>query len=454
MLVEIDQIAKYNTPGPHYTSYPPTVHFGSGLAETEVRQEITNQRDSERPLSLYFHLPFCNTLCWYCGCNTSITKNQEASARYVKALVEEVRTAAGICGHKRIVRQIHLGDGTPTFLLPSELTELGDAIRRNFRLSAEVEAGVEIDPRRLTREHVAALRNAGMNRVSMGVQDFSHRVQQAVNRIQSFEQTEQVTAWFREAGIQSLSVDLIYGLPHQTVNSFSSTLDKVLALEPDRLAVFSYAHVPWMKPAQKLLERAALPSAAVKLGILKLTVERLAAEGYVYVGMDHFARPGDELVRAQQAGTLQRNFQGYSTHRGTDILGFGVSAISQTEDYYWQNTKDLEAYYSVVDRGGLPVSGGYSMTPEDKLRRRVIMQIMCNLGLDYDVFSAELGINFREHFAHEIASLADLEADGLLRCASSGFEVTEVGRLLVRSIAMRFDPDMRVKAENTYSRTI
>ena len=454
MLVNIDQIAKYNTPGPRYTSYPPAVHFAPDLTESEVMREIIRQRNSQRPLSLYFHLPFCQTLCWYCGCNTVITKNQSASARYVEALIKEIDHAAGLCGTKRTVQQIHFGGGTPTFLLPAELRELGDAIRRNFRLAPGVEASVEIDPRRLTCDHIDALRSAGMNRVSIGVQDFSPVVQQAINRIQSFEQTAEVIRWVREAGFQSVSIDLIYGLPHQSVESFSSTLDRVMSLEPDRLAVFSYAHVPWMKPSQKLLERASLPSAELKFAILKLTVERLTAEGYVYIGMDHFARPTDELVRAQQAGSLQRNFQGYSTHAGADILGFGMSSVSQTEDYYWQNTKDLDEYYAAVSGGTLPVASGYPMTAEDKLRRRVIMQIMCNLGLDYDAVSLELGIDFRDRFASEIASLADLEADGLLAITPGGIKVLECGRLLVRNIAMRFDPYMRVQRENTYSRTI
>jgi oxygen-independent coproporphyrinogen III oxidase len=454
MLVNIDQVRKYDVPGPRYTSYPPAVHFRKGLSRNAVLNAI-QESPASRDISLYFHLPFCRTLCWYCGCNTVITKNQSQSATYLEYLKKEICAVAPLIDSGRRVVQIHLGGGTPTFLLPDELRALGDAIRSNFHIADEVEAGVEIDPRRMTLDHVMALREAGMNRASIGVQDFHPKVQQAVNRIQTFEQTQQVIEWLRTAGFRSISIDLIYGLPYQTVDSFAATLQKVLSLAPDRLAVFSYAHVPWIKPSQKILERTPLPDAAMKLSILKLTVEKLTASGYEYIGMDHFARVDDELVQAQKQGALQRNFQGYSTCGGADIYGFGVSAISQSGDMYWQNEKDLETYYRVLDAGMLPVSNGYVLSDDDKMRRQVIMRLMCDMRLDFAAMSEELGVDFAEHFHSEIESLSDLEADGLVLKTAKSIEVTEAGRLLIRNAAMRFDAHLNQgSCSPVYSRTI
>jgi oxygen-independent coproporphyrinogen-3 oxidase len=327
-------------------------------------------------------------------------------------------------------------------------------IRSCFNIAVDAEASVEIDPRRLSIDHVTALRDAGMNRASIGVQDFNPEVQRAVNRIQSFEQTRQVVDWLRQQGFRSIAIDLIYGLPHQTLESFYQTLNQVLSLDPDRLAVFSYAHVPWIKPAQKLLERASLPNAATKLTILKLTIEKLTSSGYAYIGMDHFAKANDELVRAQREGGLWRNFQGYSTCAGTDVYGFGVSAISQTENMYWQNEKDLNLYYAALDEGRLPVASGYTMTDDDLIRRSVIMRLMCDFRLDFDALSAELGIDFRTYFRHEITSLSDLEAEGFLLFTSCGIEIADPGRLLIRNIAMRFDAHLHREGPPVYSRTI
>jgi oxygen-independent coproporphyrinogen III oxidase len=454
MLVNIEQVRKYDVPGPRYTSYPPAVHFTRGLSAQAVTGEIKRDRTGQRDLSLYFHLPFCKTLCWYCGCNTVITKKQSQSAVHLKYLEMELKAVSALLGPARRVAQIHLGGGTPTFLLPGELRALGSMIASHFEVSPDAEAGVEIDPRRLTLDHVIALREAGMNRASIGVQDFNPDVQRAVNRIQPFEQTRQVVDWLREQGFRSIAIDLIYGLPYQTLESFTQTLDLVLSLDPDRLAVFSYAHVPWIKPAQKILERAALPDAATKLAILKLTIEKLTSSGYVYIGMDHFAKASDELVHAQRNGALQRNFQGYSTCAGTDIYGFGVSAISQTEDMYWQNEKDLSRYYTALDEGRLPVAAGYTLTADDRIRRRVIMRLMCDFRLDYDALSAELRIDFKTRFRREINTLSDLEADGLLLSTDRGIEITDPGRLLIRNVAMRFDAHLRQGASPVYSRTI
>jgi oxygen-independent coproporphyrinogen-3 oxidase len=317
-----------------------------------------------------------------------------------------------------------------------------------------MEAGVEVDPRRLTRDHLVALREVGFNRGSMGVQDDDPVVQKAVHRIQPFEMTRQVVEWMREVGFHSVNIDLIYGLPHQTPSSFARTLEEILSLKPDRFAVFNYAHVPWMKPAQKILKPDALPSPEAKLELLKLTIERLTAEGYVYIGMDHFARAGDELAVAQRQKTLQRNFQGYSTRGGADIYAFGMSSISQAEGFYWQNHKELPAYYAALNAGKLPMTRGYIMTDEDKIRRTTIMRLMCDLGLEYDAMSKLLGLAFRTHFARELDSLDDMEADGLLVKTPQGVSVTDLGRLLIRNIAMRFDAYANTRKENRFSRTI
>jgi oxygen-independent coproporphyrinogen-3 oxidase len=355
---------------------------------------------------------------------------------------------------KRKVLQLHFGGGTPTFLLPDEIRRLGEMIRSRFTFAPDIEAGVEVDPRRLTRDHLVALREVGFNRGSMGVQDDDPVVQKAVHRIQPLEMTRQVVEWMREVGFHSINIDLIYGLPYQTPASFAKTLDEILSLKPDRFAVFNYAHVPWMKPAQKILKPEVLPSPETKLELLKLTIERLTSEGYVYIGMDHFARAGDELALAQPQKTLQRNFQGYSTRGGADIYAFGMSSISQADGTYWQNLKDLEAYYARVDAGELPYARGYVLSPDDQIRRATIMQVMCNLRADYAAMSARLGIPFREYFARELASLDDLEADGLLRRTESGLEVTELGRLLVRIIAMRFDAYLPKPTERRHAMTI
>jgi oxygen-independent coproporphyrinogen-3 oxidase len=299
-----------------------------------------------------------------------------------------------------------------------------------------------------------ALREVGFNRGSMGVQDDDPVVQKAVHRIQPFEMTRQVVEWMREVGFHSVNIDLIYGLPHQTPSSFAKTIDEVLSLKPDRFAVFNYAHVPWMKPAQKILKPEVLPTPETKLELLKLTIERLTSEGYVYIGMDHFARAGDELALAQPQKTLQRNFQGYSTRGGADIYSFGMSSISQAEGFYWQNHKELPEYYAALNAGKLPLSRGYLMTEEDKARRTTIMRLMCDLSLDYAAMSKLLGLNFAEHFSSELASLGDMEVDGLLVKTPNGLNVTDLGRLLIRNIAMRFDAYASIRKENRFSRTI
>jgi len=454
MRVDLELVKKYNVAGPRYTSYPPATLFTEKLPLGDVAASIRRNNAAARDLSLNVHLPFCETLCWFCGCTTVITADHRKSAAYIEVLGREMAQVRPWLHPDRRVVQLHFGGGSPTFCRPDHLRRLGELIRRQFTFAPDLEAGVEVDPRRLTRDHLAALREIGFNRASMGVQDNHPDVQKAVHRIQPLELTTQAVAWARETGFTSLNIDLIYGLPFQTVSTFEKTLDEILALRPDRLAVFSYAHVPWMKPAQKIVQAKVLPTPEVKFQILKLTIETLTGAGYVYIGMDHFARPDDELAVAQRAGVLQRNFQGYSTRGGADIYGFGMSSISQTDDTYWQNLKDLPAYQAKIDAGILPYARGYVLNAEDRLRRETVMQIMCNLGVDYAAMSQRLGIDFTAHFADELASLDDLEADGLLERSPTRLTVTELGRLLVRVIAMRFDAYLPRPAERRHAMTI
>jgi oxygen-independent coproporphyrinogen III oxidase len=453
--VNLDLVKKYDVAGPRYTSYPPATKFTEAMMWPELAGKISVNNETTRDLSLYFHIPFCETLCWFCGCTTVITKNHGEGKPYLDYLEREVAQMAARLNPKREVAQLHWGGGSPTFLQPDEIRRLGEIIRRHFTFSDDVEAGVEIDPRRLTRDHIVALHEIGFNRASLGVQDFEPKVQEAVHRIQPRDMTQQVLDWARELGFGSVNFDLIYGLPHQTVASFNHTLDTVLEMQPDRLAVFSYAHVPWIKPAQKILERKILPSPEVKLELLKIVIERLTENNrYIYIGMDHFARPGDELVTAQCNKTLQRNFQGYSTRGNADIYAFGMSAISQIPDAYWQNEKELPEYCAALDAGKTPLTRGYFSTDEDKIRRETIMRVMCDLSLDYAAISQRLGLDFARHFTDELAALAPFEADGLVRRSPAGVEVTDTGRLFIRNIAMCFDNTLTPSGERRHSRTI
>ncbi len=454
LKVDLGLVKKYSVPGPRYTSYPPATHFTEQVTFDSLRESIRANNETERDLSLYFHLPFCYSLCWYCGCTTVITRDQDHSEAYLNYLEKEMDFMGRLLNPRRKVVQIHLGGGSPTFLLPDEIRRLGRMIRQRFQVAEDVEASIEIDPRRMVRDHVKAMREAGFRRASLGVQDYNPDVQKAVHRIQPRELTEQMAAWLREDGFQSLNIDLIYGLPLQTPESFARTLDEVLEMRPDRFAVFNYAHVPWIKPHQKIFKDDVLPSPETKLQLLKTAIEKLTSCGYAYIGMDHFALETDELAVAQRNKTLQRNFQGYSTRGGADIYAFGMSSISQADGVFWQNHKDLPGYYSLLDAGRSPVEKGLIMTPEDRIRRWTIMRLMCDLGLDYAAMSRSLNLDFAAHFAREIDSLSDLEADGLLVREASGLKVTEVGHLLIRNIAMRFDAYLAQEKEKRYSKTI
>jgi oxygen-independent coproporphyrinogen-3 oxidase len=453
--VDLDLVRKYNVAGPRYTSYPPATKFSDAVTWEQLSERIEANNRSARDLSIYFHIPFCETLCWFCGCTTVITLNHDKGNDYINYLGREVARMAPMLNAERKVVQLHFGGGSPTFLRPDEIRRLGGIIHKHFKFAADIEASVEVDPRRLTRDHLVALREVGFNRASMGVQDFNPKVQEAIHRIQPREMTQQAIDWMRELGYGSINLDLIYGLPNQTRETFNETLDTVLEMKPDRLAVFSYAHVPWIKPAQKILQEKVLPTPESKLEVLKLVIERLTAnDQYVYIGMDHFARPTDELAIAQKNKQLQRNFQGYSTRAGSDIYAFGMSSISQIPDAYWQNEKELPKYQEAVDAGRVPLHRAYLVTPEDNIRRETIMRVMCDLSLDFNAMSQKLGINFEQHFALELAALAPFESDGLVKRSENGIEVTDGGRLFIRNIAMSFDNTLPAAGERKYSKTI
>jgi oxygen-independent coproporphyrinogen-3 oxidase len=446
LQVDLDLVRKYNVAGPRYTSYPPATKFTADITWNDLAPRIEGNNRSGRDLSVYFHIPFCETLCWFCGCTTVITLNHDQGMDYVECLGREVAAMAPRLNPARKVVQLHFGGGSPTFLRPDEIRRLGGIIHKHFNLSPDMEAGVEVDPRRLTREHMVALRE---------MQDFNPKVQEAIHRIQPREMTQQALDWMRELGFGSINLDLIYGLPNQTPESFNETLDIVLQMDPDRLAVFSYAHVPWLKPAQKILENKVLPAPETKLEVLKLVIEKLTAGGrYVYIGMDHFAKPDDELAVAQRNKQLQRNFQGYSTRGGADIYAFGMSSISQIPDAYWQNEKELPNYRAAVDAGRVPLQRACFVTEEDKIRREIIMRVMCDLGLDFSSLSRQFGIDFETRFAAEVAALAPFEADGLVKRTGGGFEITDAGRLFIRNIAMCFDNTLAPPAERRHSKTI
>jgi oxygen-independent coproporphyrinogen-3 oxidase len=438
--LDFDLIRKYSIPGPRYTSYPAATQFSTELGTLGLEQAIADDnRPGAGPLSLYFHLPFCETRCWFCGCTTVITRNHGAAADYLEGLAKEVALITARVDRRRPVTQIHLGGGTPTFFPPDDLRRLGALIHVNFNVAPDAEFSVEIDPRRLTREHVAALAAIGANRASLGVQDTDPRVQLAIHRFQPHDLNRQAFAWLREAGFGSINVDLIQGLPHQSPESFGRTVDDVLGLQPDRLSVFSYAHVPWIKPAQKILEDQGLPGPEDKLAMYGIAHAKLTTAGYVDIGLDHFARPDDALARALAAGALHRNFQGYSTHAGASLYGFGLSAISSTPDTYRQNHRTLPAWRAAVDAGQLPYDRGLRLTPEDLRRRTIVMRLMCDRRLDFAGLSRELGQDFAAGYAAELAGLADLEADGIVRRTADGIEVTPIGAPLLRVVAMRFD---------------
>jgi oxygen-independent coproporphyrinogen-3 oxidase len=455
-LFRPDLLAKYNANGPRYTSYPTALQFREDFCVDDYRRAAADPGASDTDLSLYFHIPFCDTVCFYCGCNKVATKNRARARPYLERLKRELALQAALFDTARPVSQLHWGGGTPTFLSHDEMTELMAATREHFTLrgDAEGEYSIEVDPREASPKTIVHLRTLGFNRLSLGVQDFDPVVQRAINRIQPLDMTANVMRAARATGFQSISVDLIYGLPHQTGDSFSRTLDTILALAPDRLSVFGYAHMPQLFKMQRQMDAAALPSPAHRLAILRLVVERLTSAGYVYIGMDHFALPTDELARAQAQRTLQRNFQGYSTRAQCDLIGFGASSIGKVGEVYAQNAKGLPSYAAAIDKGQLAITRGVRLTADDRLRRDIITQLMCNLELRFDEFEAAYGIRFTDAFAPELERLRTFEDDGLVSIGARRLDVQLAGRMLVRNIAMVFDRYLGQQSMQRFSRTV
>lgn len=450
-------IRRFDVPGPRYTSYPTADRFLADFSAENQQNHLARLATptGTKALSLYFHIPFCNTICYYCACNKVITKDRALSAKYIDYLGREMALQAAHLPEPRPVAQMHWGGGTPTFLQPDEIRRLMASIREHFTLQAGGEFSIEVDPRKVTPQVVALLAEEGFNRMSVGVQDFDPKVQAAVNRIQSVEETRVVIDAARAEGFRSISVDLIYGLPHQTLSGFGQTLDTVLAMQPDRLALYNYAHLPSRFMPQRRIAEADLPNPEAKLQILALAIERLGAAGYVYIGMDHFSRPDDELAVAQREGRLQRNFQGYSTHAECDLLAFGVSSIGKAGGAFSQNQRELDPYYAALDRGELPVMRGWALSDDDVVRNAVIQTLMCNFSLSFKDFGARYGIDFPTYFASELTELKELADSGLLELGAQGLDVTEAGRMLVRIIAMVFDRYLRSDREQRrYSRII
>ena len=436
LIPDLNLIRKYNQPGPRYTSYPTAPHFSNDTDKAALAAQ-TESEDSD--LSLYFHIPFCRSLCWFCGCTKIITTQQDKADHYLDLMEKEIDLFLPRIKAGRKVKQLHFGGGTPNYLTPAQIDRFSAFLHDRFEFYPDAELATELDPRTLTQEHIDAFRRLGINRASMGVQDTKPEVQEAVHRIQTDEHNRNALEWLREAGITSCNLDLIYGLPKQTPDSFEHTLYDILEYSPDRLAVFSYAHVPWIMPAQKILEAKDLPKPEAKIQMLEKIITILTNNGYHYVGMDHFAKDKDELAIAQKNKTLQRNFQGYSTHGGVEICAFGMSSISQTSRSYRQNFKDITDYGQAVAAGNYPIDRGILLTDEDVLRRDLIMSIMCQLELDYTAKSAQHGIDIKSTFAESIASLKPMEDDGLLELKENSLEVTDQGRLFIRNIAMAFD---------------
>ncbi len=454
----LELIRKYECSGPRYTSYPPAPVFSPTFGPADYRAAIarTESAPSTRNVSLYVHIPFCDTLCYFCGCTTIITRSRDQMASYLETLLREIDLLAPLLSRDRDVVQMHWGGGTPTYLTPEQIGLLARRMRERFNIVPGAEVSVEVDPRDLSYDHLATLRANGFNRISLGVQDFDPRVQQAVNRMQGEELTRQAIAWSRALGFTSLNLDLIYGLPLQTVASFSETLEKILAIAPERIAVYNFAHVPWMKKHQQLIHPEDLPSPTVKLELLMTTIDRLTSAGYVYIGMDHFARPDDELTIAQRDRTLHRNFQGYSTKAGSDLYGLGLSSIGHFGSTYAQNEKTLLEYQQAIAKGEFATHAGYAMTKDDEIRKFVIMRLMCHLYLDMEEVNRRFGISFREYFAAPLAALAPMADDGLLTVAPGSITIQPSGRLFLRNIAMAFDAYLaqRDAKKPLYSKTI
>ena len=452
---DLDLIHRYDKAGPRYTSYPTALELHDGFGDKEYREHIEKSNAAGGPLSLYFHIPFCDTVCFYCACNKIITKNRKHAEPYLNNLYKEISLQGSLFDKDRVVNQLHWGGGTPTFLSFEQMKALMDATRKSFNLKDDDtgEYSIEVDPRETNDQTISQLRELGFNRISLGLQDFNPAVQKAVNRIQSEEETFAVLDAARREGFRSTSIDLIYGLPLQTVDSFSQTLDKVLAVSPDRFSIFNYAHMPARFKTQRQINDADMPTSEIKLEILQMMGNKLIAAGYVYIGMDHFAKPDDELAIAQREGKLYRNFQGYSTHSDCDLVGLGITSIGRVGDAYIQNVKTLDEYDALINQGLLPVFKGVDLDQDDKVRRAVITQLICHFELEFKKIEKQFGIVFADYFSIELNNLDVMQADGLLTLSEQGIQVQKVGRLLIRNICMVFDKYL-AKKQQQFSKVI
>lgn len=450
-------IDKYNYSGPRYTSYPTALQFTDQLDLTELANSDANAAGLVRPVSLYVHIPYCSHVCYYCACNKIITKRRDRAAPYLEKLHREIELRAPSVGKNHIIEQLHWGGGTPTFINEDEIHDLMTQLRAHFNLmeTDQGEYSIEIDPRECSRQKLHLLRYEGFNRISIGVQDVNPEVQQAVNRVQSIELIEELVEHARHLKFKSVNMDLIYGLPLQTPESYARTIERVIQLSPDRLSVFNYAHLPQRFKPQLRINEADLPSPEQKLEILKNSIDQLTQAGYVYIGMDHFAKPDDELALAQQQGQLHRNFQGYTTHKDCDMLALGVSSISQMRDAIFQNSTDAKTYMAMIAQDKSPVVRGLRVTADDHIRGTVIMQLICHFRLDIREMSRTLGVNFEDYFAGELDQLLEMADDGLITINGDLIEVTPTGRLLIRSICMVFDAYIPKNTETkSFSRII
>ncbi len=451
-----DFLAKYNRPGPRYTSYPTAPVWRDDFGPSDLEQIFGDADAAATPISLYMHLPYCESLCLFCACNVVITKDTSRVPPYLGTLEKEIERVSKHVSRSRPVVQFHWGGGTPTYLTPAQMEQLFGFARERFTFSPEAEIGIEVDPRVTSRDHLEMLRKLGFNRLSLGIQDFHPEVQQAIHRIQPFELTRDLIAHARGLGFDSINVDLIYGLPYQTAERFRATVAQVLTFSPDRVAMFSYAHVPWLHKQQGSFA-AHLPEGMQKFNIFCAGLQAFLDAGYLYIGMDHFARPGDELAVAQQNRTLHRNFQGYTTKAGADLYGMGVSAISGIGRAYGQNVREVAGYTEAIEGGGLATMRGYRLSEDDALRREVISRLLCHTVISEAEISREFGIRFDEYFASELERLESFAVDGLVSLGSEEISTTWLGRIFIRNIAMIFDPYLekqKLESRPLFSKTL
>ncbi|MDD3769232.1 oxygen-independent coproporphyrinogen III oxidase [Sulfuricurvum sp. IAE1] len=455
-MLDFDKFTKYSKPGPRYTSYPTALEFSDAFGYDAYLSKLHAQ-DSSRPLSLYFHLPFCKNACYFCGCNVVFTSKEDKKERYIDYLIREMAILAEHIDVNRPVIQLHFGGGTPTFFDADQLQRIIAAIKGHFKnFTADAEISCEIDPRHIDEAQMKVMADAGFNRVSFGIQDFDEKVQVAVHRVQPYDITKAAMDLARKYKMVSVNVDLIYGLPYQSLETFKKTLDLAVSLDPDRFAVFNYAHVPWLKKTMRKIDETTLPHPSEKLAIMRYTIDHMAERGYKMIGMDHFAKPEDELFKAIEKGELHRNFQGYTTKGGADLIGIGLTSIGEGADYYAQNFKEMEAYEAAIDAGRLPHERGVALNTDDRIRQYVIMELMSNFKLDIPRFEAAYGVKFAEYFADALDALKPFEADGLLTITPNAIECTPTGTLLIRNISMPFDAYMKRHAasDKAFSKTV